>query len=356
MRILLYGEAHKKGSGAWCYKQSFNTRGHEVLVYNDYEEVDFFFNTIVGKIIRRLNFNRVPKQYLRRHQSGLIKQTSNGNVDLVIILKGLLLDSRTILSLKNISSLVININHDDFFSLNKNNVSKLLYSSIPHYDHIYVTRLANVGELENLNKDVSFFPFSYFPEVHKIHKLSDAEAQFYKTDILFIGTYERHRFLLLEMFVSRNPTVTVSIYGEGWSKVKKTSILRKCIKSESGLWMESMSKAIQAAKITLGFLRKENRDQYTQRTFEIPASGGCLLAEYSDYHLELYKDCFEALFFDPFDFTSFESKILNLLADDNIIMQLKINGKLKVESLNVTYNDRAIEIEHLFLSKRRVLY
>jgi len=66
------------------------------------------------------------------------------------------------------------------------------------------------------------------------------------------------------------------------------------VNTESDL---AYTKGIAATRINLGFLRKENRDLQTDRSIEIPASGGFMLAEYSDEHARLFDDGKEAAFY-----------------------------------------------------------
>ena len=55
-----------------------------------------------------------------------------------------------------------------------------------------------------------------------------------------------------------------------------------------------MARALGGSKLSLGFLRKKNRDLYTVRTFEIPACNGVLLAERTRAHEAIYKGGVEA--------------------------------------------------------------
>ena len=63
------------------------------------------------------------------------------------------------------------------------------------------------------------------------------------------------------------------------------------------LWGADYGKALSAAKIGLCFLSKRNRDVYTRRCFEIPATGTLMLSEHSDELGALFQEGIEADYF-----------------------------------------------------------
>ena len=350
MKILLYGEAFAKGTGAWCYAEAIRALGFDLIIYDDYTSIKKYRKYFVWKVIRKLNHGVLLKFDRERHVNGLISLTTTELPDIIVILKGLFISETDVMKLQQLGSFVVNVNHDDFFSLNKNNISNIQYNAIKAYDYILTTRQVNVAEVRLLNNNVLFFPFSYNPNIHKVFTITKEDINKYDCDVLFIGTYERNRAKMLELLMEKH-SFKLCIYGKGWERLKKNSVLKKYIKSYTGLWMEEMAKAIQVAKITLGFLRKENRDDYTQRSLEIPACGGLLLAERTDFHKKLFQEKYEAFFFDESNIQELGSIILKILSDQQELEVVRKRGVERIKELHLTYQDRVNQIIGLLKAK-----
>jgi spore maturation protein CgeB len=341
-RFLIYGEKPLKGTGIWCYLQAFEELGivHEhfccEMGLSKYQNSYFF------RIIRKLNGGRLLEVDRLFHLSLLEKCISKYNPEVLIIFKGLFIDHISLLRIKKRVPIVVLVNHDDFFSLNKNNVSICQKSAIPYYDHIFVTRLINLEEIKKYNINVSFFPFSYLPSFHKIYDLTEEDLVKYRSDVLFVGTYEYDRAKLLEFLVNQYD-LNLVVYGSGWQKLSRNSVLRSYV-AGVGLWGEEMAKAIQLSKICIGFLRKENRDQYTQRTFEILACGGFLLAEKTDFHLELFENNQICSLFDPENPYDFLKQVQRLLDDDQLRENMRRNGIDWIRKSDFTYESRVVQL------------
>jgi len=63
------------------------------------------------------------------------------------------------------------------------------------------------------------------------------------------------------------------------------------------VWGDDYNRALSGAKIALCFFSKLNRDTYTRRCFEIPATNTLLLSEYSDDLASIYREGIDAVFF-----------------------------------------------------------
>jgi len=108
----------------------------------------------------------------------------------------------------------------------------------------------------------------------------------------FVGAWEKERCESI-LYLANNG-IKVKVYGDGkWKDYKGVNNLE----ISPGLFSEDYSKALQAFKISLCFLRKMNNDLQTSRTMEIPACGGFMLAERTTEHLELFEEGKEAEYF-----------------------------------------------------------
>ena len=90
------------------------------------------------------------------------------------------------------------------------------------------------------------------------------------------------------------------------------------------VWNEDYKKALCGAKIALCFFSKLNRDTYTRRCFEIPATGTLLLSEYSDDLASLYQEGEEADFFKNKE--EMIQKIKLYLGNDDLRSRVAVNG------------------------------
>lgn len=169
------------------------------------------------------------------------------------------------------------------------------------YDVVFTTKAANLceGELAALGaRRVVFVDKAFDPCQHKPIPVTDDDRSVYGADVGFIGTYEEERARSL-MFLAQNG-VSVRVWGNGWERMtERHSNLnvegRAVVNTDKEL---AYTKAICATRINLAFLRKINRDTQTDRSVEIPACGGFMLAEQSADHDRLFVADKEAVFFD----------------------------------------------------------
>jgi spore maturation protein CgeB len=349
MKIVIHGDAETPGTGGWCYADALREMGHDVVGVPSSLGLEPYASNIAGRVIRRA-LGRPLEIHRRDHALRLLRVVEAQQAKIVIIQKGMYISGVDVQRLQLAGAWVVNINHDDFFSLNAQNRSATQLRALPSYDFIFATREVNVAEVRPLNRHVEFFPFAYHPQIHRPVSIPDSERPTWEIDVVFVGTWEVERARLLEDLVRAVPA-RYAIWGGGWENVTSRSPLRPYIKRKD-VMCDDMAKAIGGAKIALGFLRKKNRDDYTQRTFEIPACGGLLLAERTSRHRSFFEEGLEAEFFDPISSDELVAKTRALLADDDRRDRIRSAGRTALHRQKHTYHDRVARLLELHAQAR----
>jgi glycosyltransferase involved in cell wall biosynthesis len=127
-----------------------------------------------------------------------------------------------------------------------------------------------------------------------LHRKKKGILKDQRFDAGFVGSYEEEREIFILYLIENG--IKVSIVGDGWNKGKYFDNLKQYYLGPS-VYGELYVDAINSMKIALHFLRVGNRDEQDSRTFEIPACGTPMIAEYSDVHQRLFQPDHEVLFF-----------------------------------------------------------
>jgi|TARA_B110001450_G_scaffold256647_1_gene287960 spore maturation protein CgeB len=296
--------------------------------------------SLYSRVRRRLGFPADPKG----HNVLLKAVAQSGEYQVVIIIKGLHIKPSVLLAFKNKKVKLVSWSDDDM--LNKSNQSFFYKKGLKYYDLVVTQKSfnANMDELPALGaSQVLLLPKAYDPIIHKPKTISAGDKRFIY-DLVFIGHFEKERFVSISFLVDHGLNVT--IFGPGWSNVTSRPGL---VIMNSILAAEDYAGAISQSKISLGFLRKVNRDLHTGRTMEIPACGGFLLAERSSEHLSLFKEGTEAEFFDSDE--ELLKKARFYLSNMDRRDKVAKNGCARVTGENHTYERRAEQILEVLYEK-----
>ena len=242
--------------------------GHEVVHFSEKTALARYEQRLLLRAARRLLHGPL-EPHRRRHAAEFRSAVRNSRPDIVIVLKGLHLSAADISSARATGAWVVNINHDDFFSANPNNWSKRQREAIPAYDYIFQDsrserRGGSPPEQEGCVPSVRLL--SAF---HRPIPLASSDVSRFLCDVVFVGTWEEHRARLLQQLAERVPA-RYRIWGSQWDRIGRGSPLRPSSLAKKRPWM-IFQEPSGVQKIALGFLRKENRDEYTQRSLEISA-------------------------------------------------------------------------------------
>ena len=225
----------------------------------------------------------------------IISYVGNKCYDVVWIDKGLTVAPETLKYIKEKSPNTKIVSYSPDNMALRHNQSQQYLECIPIYDYHFTTKSYILDAMRSLGaKKISFYNKLYESTYHKPLNLTEEEISKFREggDVGFIGAWEKERCDSI-LFLCRNG-IKVKVYGDSkWRSYKGTPNLS----INPPLYSQEYSKALQAFKISLCFLRKMNKDQQTSRTMEIPACGGFMLAERTEEHKRLFEEDKEAAFF-----------------------------------------------------------
>lgn len=176
------------------------------------------------------------------------------------------------------------------------NRSRYLEQCLPHYDLVVTTKRRHVerAELASLGvRQLHYEPKGFDPELFRPLALSPEERNRFDARLCFVGTFEEPRFAACLALARAG--LPVRVFGNGWEQAR-AGHPNLHIEGRPLVGLDYV-RAIAAADLSLGFLRRANRDEHTDRSVEIPAAGGVLLAERSAEHQELFPEGQSALYF-----------------------------------------------------------
>lgn len=196
--------------------------------------------------------------------------------------------------------LVVGYNNDDPFSPSYPRwFWRHFLTGLPAYDLLLAYRPHNIAEYRAAGaREVRLLRSWYVPERNRPVALSDQDRGRFECDVVFAGHYEDDgRLECLEAVARRGWKLNIFGHDYGWHPaLRQSPVLRRYMPLRT-VWGEDYNKALCGARVALCFLSKLNRDTYTRRSFEIPASGTLMLAQHADDLASLFKAGEEADYF-----------------------------------------------------------
>lgn len=212
---------------------------------------------------------------------------------------------RTLRALRRLGIATISYNNDDPFSprlagerrWHRRALWRLYRKALPLFDFNFFYRRVNCEEAKAHGARHADVLLPYFlPWQERPVALSEGDRERFKADIVFVGHFEndgRDRDLL----ALRAEGLSIRVWGdETWaeSALAEKGAIPESITTVVG---EDYAKALCGARICLCYMSKLNRDGYTRRCFEIPATGRAMLAERTPELGSLFEEGAEACFF-----------------------------------------------------------
>jgi hypothetical protein len=154
--------------------------------------------------------------------------------------------------------------------------------ALPAYDRVFSTRRAVLDDLRAAGcAGVTYLPFAYAPDVHfPDPPRTPAERARFAADVVFAGGADRDRVPYVDALLRAG--LDVALYGGYWERFPAT---RPHARGHAD-WA-TLRRALGEARVALCLVRRANRDGHAMRTFEVAATGACMLTEDTAEHREL---------------------------------------------------------------------
>ena len=161
-------------------------------------------------------------------------------------------------------------------------------ASLPEYDAIFTPRRSNIADFRAAGcRNVHYLPFGFDERLFHAPAERREAADW---DVLFVGGADKDRVGFMTEFLRCGATTALA--GRYWDSFPETRA-----HSVGTRPPEELNAMTAAAKVNLCLVRRANRDGHVMRSFEIAAAGGCMLAEDTDEHREIFGPDGEAVIY-----------------------------------------------------------
>lgn len=334
MKVLVAGDWHSDLHETEVCK-SLRRLGHEAMEFKwfHYFSFDPAKSRTLDSIFKRLQNKFVAGPIVGRINRNFLAQVRQQRPDVIFVYRGthLTLSTLKIIRQEFPDCKLIGYNNDDPFSpIQPRYLWRHFMAGIPLYDLILAYRHANLDDFKQAGaRKVELMRSWYVPDRSYPVELSDVDRQIYDCDVVFIGHFELdQRLEYLESIVSHGYRLRLFGPTKYWMKPLQQSPLLKNLAPTRMVWGDEYNKALCGAKIALCFLSKLNRDTYTRRCFEIPATNTFMLSEYSEDLATLYEQGVDADFFRSKE--EMIEKINHYIAQPKERMKIAKSGYAKV--------------------------
>lgn len=296
MRVFFCSHLGANWMSGWQRAQTLRELGHCVV---EFRQDDFpMLLSRCGRLNRLFTGKAFDDRCIQRFNENFLAGIVRSNPEIAWIEKALMLVPRTLERARELlpECIFVCFQDDDPFGfrLGERPLWKHFIEVIPMYDlHLLKKEVDQVEFRRHGARKTALFMHGFYPAIFKPLNPAPIPSQF-RRDAAFVGTRVDRRMAVLNELTSKHG-IRIDVYGNNW----KRSLLRsRHMKAfHPAVVGEAYAMVIGTSRICLGFVSSSNRDEYSMRTFEIPACAGFLLAERTRKHLELFEEGREAEFF-----------------------------------------------------------
>jgi spore maturation protein CgeB len=204
-------------------------------------------------------------------------------------------------------------------------------AALPAYDIVFTPRRANILEFHECGvEDVQYLAFGYDPKVHRSCEKDEPSGK--ASDVLFVGGCDSERLPLITGLADAG--LSLALYGRYWDDHAKTLAHSRGVANQ-----DTIRAASASAAVCLCLVRRGNRDGHVMRSFEAAAIGGCILAEDTEDHRELFgENADSVLYFRTISELVESAKLL--VADPQMRRRMTSQLRRRMVGRTDTYSDR----------------
>jgi spore maturation protein CgeB len=274
----------------------------------------------------------------------LLRQCRAEQPDLLFVYRGTHVWPGTLRAIKTLGVVVFGYNNDDPFGEQyARYMWRHFVGALPHYDHVFAYRAKNLDDYVRVgvSAEKTSLLRSYYVAARNYPTPLDETL---RADVTFVGHFEpdgRDAALLALLRAG----VRVRLCGTLWEQSPLYAELLAALGVDTirPLYGAEYNLALNAARIGLVFLSKLNHDTYTRRCFEIPATGACMVSEYTD---DLARNLFtpdeEAVYFKNTE--ELVDKVQHLLANPEVCARIGAAGRARLLADGHEVTDRARQV------------
>jgi len=211
-----------------------------------------------------------------------------------------------------------------------------LIEVLRQYSIVWMWERSLVERLRRDGVEAKYLPFAVDPELFGPQFGGEGlhcETCGRRHEVVFVGTRTPSRQQEINCIVKHE----VAIWGNGWTSVRKSTPGQRIHAPVYGV---AVAKIHGAAAVSLNVLNAENLSGPNMRTFEVPGSGGVMLARYSDAQAEFFPENEAAAYYRSAE--ELDAKIDWLLGD--AALRKRIRGNAVRLAASQTYDHRAAEV------------
>jgi hypothetical protein len=324
-RVLLIG-SFSVGALERSFADAFVRLGFEVFRFDSerayYESGQFSGRRWVRRTLRPMLWNRMNRT--------AIEVARTVQPTLAIVVKGVFLHSETVRTIrKEIGGPFINYYPDNPYCGVPWNPRKTsaqrrdLVDVLRQYTRVYIWGKHLADRLANDGVASGFLPFGADPTLRPAPGASPPCGECGKQHmVVFVGQHSDKR----EHHIAAIRRHSVSLWGNRWSRLTP-EVQQRHVVHKQPLFGLAVSDVYARAAVCLNVIDDLNMPGHNMRTFEVPASGGVMLAQYTAEQAEFFPEDVAAAYYRTRE--ELDDKLDRLVSDAEYRERLRYNAVVR---------------------------